>query len=984
MTNDEAAKSHGGAMKKRFSIFAAAVFLLTGSLLAQGNQTGELTGTARASDGTALPGVTVTIESPALQGRRTQSTGANGDYVFKFLPPGSYTVRFELAGMRAVLQQTTVDLGKTVRADATLAQAVASEAVTVTAGALDAEATAVHSTNFDDRQVQQLPISPAGRTIDQIAALAPEVTQNTPNANQLQINGGFSYDNVFLVDGVDIDDHYFGSPTNNLVIEDAVQETQVLTSNISAEYGRFSGGVVNAVTKTGGNTFHGSGRVDMTNDNWRANTPFENDNGVHHPSQLNDVFTGTLGGKLLTDRLWFFAAGRYFDTSTQVTLPETGETITQTDKEPRLEFKLTGNLNESHSIQAAYTYSKEELQRVAFPFSIDPNGIEHPNFPSSLIVGTYHGVLSSSLFATAQYSQKKFEFKGSGGTSPDIHDSPIICSTLALCAYNAPYFDATDPEQRNNQQYAGSLNYFATTQKLGSHDLKVGAEYFKVTEIGGNSQSATNFTFYADYLQDANGHPVIQNGRLVPLFNDNTLLLSWVPLRGAEAQLKTTAVYFNDAWRITPNLSANLGVRYEHVTGDGPGNASLTSNHVVVPRLGVSYDVDSKGHLVLSGSYGQYAGGSNPNNFLNTTNVANPDVVLGFYTGPPGQGRDFNPGFDPANYQTFQGFFPTVNVQNAGGLRSPVVTEWTASAGTTFGSRSSAAVTYINRKHKNFIDDFITRDLGTTDVIKNGTDFGEFDNRLYRNTDLPQREFQAVAFQSRFGGFFKNLQTDVNYTYMIKDEGNIEGEGSNQPARTSLFGDYPEIYVPDRNFPVGRLLGYQKHKLRILNAYSLPTGAGNFTFGLVYRFDSGTAYDLVALQQPLSDIQIARDPGYANLPANQPLYFGGRGTQVFPSQSRFDFALNYDIPIWKALSPWVKVQLFNVFNTKYRTGFDTTIVPCTKAGDGSVPAGCAANPPLDSNGLPTTFVPGSSFGNARGTTDYQAAREIQLSAGIRF
>jgi len=969
-------------MRRRLLLGLGIFSLAAAGLFAQGVQSGELSGTVKASDGTSLPGVTVTVESPALQGKRSVTSGANGDYVFKLLPPGAYTVQFELSGMRVVVKQATVELGKTARADATLAQAVAAEAVTVTAAATDADATAVHSTNLDEKAVQRLPISPAGRTIDQIAALAPEVTQNTPNANQLQINGGFAFDNVFLVDGVDIDDHYFGSPTNQLVIEDAVQETQVLTSNISAEYGRFSGGVVNAVTNSGGNQFHGSARVDLTNDSWRANTPFENENGVDHQSKVNEVFTGTLGGKVLTDRLWFFAAGRYFDNSNQITLPVTASTFTQTDKEPRLEFKLTGNINESHSLQAAYTYSKEELQRVAFPFTIDANAIEHPDFPSSLIVGTYHGVLSSNLVATAQFSQKKFEFKGSGGTSSAINDSPIICSTLSLCAYNAPYFDATDPEQRNNQQFAASLNYFVSSQKLGSHDLKLGGEYFKVTEIGGNSQSSTNYTFYADYLQDASGHPVIQDGRLLPLFNDNTLILSWVPLRGAEAQLKTTAVYFNDSWKITPNLSANLGVRYEQVSGDGPGNASLTDNHVLVPRLGMAWDVNADGRFVLSGSYGQYAGGSNPNNFLNTTNVANPDVTIGFYTGPPGQGRDFQPGFDPANYQTFLGSFPTLNVKNAGSLRAPVVTEYTASVGTALSSNASAALTYVNRKHKNFIDDFITRDLGTTDVVKDGVDYGTFDNRLYRNTDLPERKFQALAFQGRYR--IHNLQSDLNYTYMIQDEGNIEGEAPNQPARTSLFGDYPEIYVPDRNFPVGRLAGYQKHKLRLLEAYTLPTKAGNFTLGAVYRFDSGTPYSLVALQQPLSDIQLSHDPGYANVPQNQPLYFGGRGTQTFPSQSRFDFALNYDIPIWKTLSPWVKFEVFNVFNTRYRTGFDTTIVPCTKSSDGSVPSGCAANPPLDASGLPTTFVPGSSFGLARGTTDYQAPRQFQMSAGVRF
>ena len=100
------------------------------------------------------------------------------------------------------------------------------------------------------------------------------MTDNTPNTGQLSISGGFAFDNVFLIDGVDVNDNFFADVTD-VFIEDAVDETQVLTSGISAEYGRFSGGVVNLITKRGGNQFSGSFRTNFSNPAWTDETPFE-------------------------------------------------------------------------------------------------------------------------------------------------------------------------------------------------------------------------------------------------------------------------------------------------------------------------------------------------------------------------------------------------------------------------------------------------------------------------------------------------------------------------------------------------------------------------------------------------------------------------------------------------------------------------------------------------------------------------------------
>jgi len=563
----------------RLSVFISLFLMGSGVALGQGVQTGALSGNVRLSDGSGVPGVTVTIESPVLQGKRTQSSGPNGDYIFKFLPPGDYTATFELAGMKKVTRTAKVDVGQTTRADATMEIAAAAEAITVSGEATAVEKSAVHGATYTAQEIDHLPVA---RTLAAISALSPGLTTNTPNAGQLSISGAFAYDNKFLVDGVDINDNLFGTATNGLVIEEAIAETQILTSGISAEYGGFSGGVVNAITKSGGNQYHGSFRTDFTNDRWVKNTPIEDASGVSKPYKLNETYTGTLGGKIITDRLWFFGSGRYFKTDNQVTLPQTLETFQSPNKDERWEAKLTANISDSHTLQGTYTKDTRSTTRVAFSGAslqtIETSAIENPSFPTKLYVGNYHGVLTSNLFASLQYSEKKFQFSNDGGSDTNlVTGSPFLTATLSpLQAYNAPYFDQTDPEDRNNKQWAGSVNYYLSTAKLGSHDLKLGGEIFTSIHTGGNSQSPTSFVFYADYKTDAAGKPVFDaNHRLIPVFDPGTSGLSnYLALRGSEADLKTSSVYINDAWQLNNHLSANIGFRYEKVKGTGSGGVT--------------------------------------------------------------------------------------------------------------------------------------------------------------------------------------------------------------------------------------------------------------------------------------------------------------------------------------------------------------------------------------------------------------------------
>src|SRR5262245_63066410 len=113
-----------------------------------------------------------------------------------------------------------------------------------------------------------------------------------------------------MINGVDINDNLFGT-ANNLFIEDAIQETNILTGAISAEYGRFSGGVINMITKSGGNAFSGSFRENLQNNGkWLDETPFERQAGITTPSIWNKNSEGTFGGPIAKARIWLFPSGR--------------------------------------------------------------------------------------------------------------------------------------------------------------------------------------------------------------------------------------------------------------------------------------------------------------------------------------------------------------------------------------------------------------------------------------------------------------------------------------------------------------------------------------------------------------------------------------------------------------------------------------------------------------------------------------------------
>ena len=183
------------------------------------------------------------------------------------------------------------------------------------------------------------------------------------------------------------------------------------------------------------------------------------------------------------------------------------------------------------------------------------------------------------------------------------------------------------------------------------------------------------------------------------------------------------------------------------------------------------------------------------------------------YSGPAGQGSDFAPGFDVNNYsQVIWANFPTANIDVAPGIRSPSVREFTVALGQQLGRSGRIKATYAWRTTSNFVDDFIDLSTGVTNVPLVGT----LANRVFRNTDQPTREYQALIFQTSYRP--RGAVTVVgDYTLQLRNHGNFVGETANRPGIPSVFGNFPEVFGPalDRLMPEGRLDGYQRHKLRV-------------------------------------------------------------------------------------------------------------------------------------------------------------------------
>jgi hypothetical protein len=292
---------------------------------------------------------------------------------------------------------------------------------------------------------------------------------------------------------------------------------------------------------------------------------------------------------------------------------------------------------------------------------------------------------------------------------------------------------------------------------------------------------------------------------------------------------------------------------------------------------------------------------------------------------------------------------------------------------------------YVWRKATGLVESFIDDPsaAGKTVVSQDGVTFGTFDNVTYRNTDAAVRNYQGLELMGNYQ-LRANWSAAAHWTVQLKNEGNYEGEAANAPGAPSVIGDYPEILVESRNFPMGNLDDFQRHKVRAWMTYLVDAGRfGSFDVTPMWRYNSALSYSLVANSVPLSAIQRSRNPGYARLPGSgangsQTLFFDERGSEEFAGYGLVDLAVTYQVPVWKTLKPWVKMEVLNALNNDKLIGWDTSLA--------IDPASA-----LDANGLPTGYLKGARFGQGTSTAHYArprpgltGGRTYFAALGLRF
>ena len=902
--------------------------------------TGSLSGVVT-TEGNPLPGVTVTVSSPALQGTRTAVTSDAGGYSFPALPPGAYKVRFELAGMAPVEKNVLVQLSQPAKLEADMRVSAVTEAITVTAEAPAVLETTGVATSFSQETISKLPV---GRNIRDTTLLAPGVNPNGVN-RQITINGGPSYDNIFMVNGVVVNENLRGQP-HNLFIEDAIQETTVITSGISAEYGRFTGGVVSTLTKSGGNEFQGSFRDTFTNPNWTEKPDFAN--ATDPPDITNQVYEATLGGRIIRDRLWFFAAGRKAKTSFGLQTFATGIAFSNSFNEKRYEGKLTAQITPNHNLVGSYLDVDNVESNNVFPEIYDERSIvPSRSLPNSLSTVNYNGVFGSNLVVEASWSEKEFAFVNSGGRFTDRINGTWIGDSVTAARMWAPVFcGVCTPEERNSGGKGLKGTYFLSTRNLGNHSIAVGADRFEETRIVNNHQSGSDYTISARVR--------VVGKNVYPVFNSGTRL-SWQPIfvESPGTDLSSDAFFINDKWDLSNFLSFNIGARYDANDAVDADGEQISDDSNISPRLGVNWDVQGNGRHRVTANYARYASkiGDGSNVFSTAQAAGSPGSFTWRYTGP-----DIN-SLDPNFAGPFIGTEQALNMlfawfDSVGGnnntalmtsssypgygsifresLQTPSADEYTLGYGMQITSRAAARVDLVRREWHNFYARQVNEPA--LRIIPPNNIAGDMSVTVNDN-EFTNRTYNAVELQLNWAPM-NNFSVGGNYTWS-KLWGNDVGEGGGTATIRNTPGEifYPEYLNYDRRRPDGYLGQDRTHRARIWASYDMNTPIGSFSLSGIQSYDSGFAYSAVGSIDATGRSAnyaacsatvtracfngIATNPGYVRNGAGDlhDYFFSDRGEYRTSARIATDLALVYTTPSFGRVSAFIRGDVLNVFNT---------------------------------------------------------------------
>ena len=996
-------------------LFLAVAVLGAGSLAYGQATTGSISGQVRSSDGQPLPGVTVAAASPMLQGIRIAVTSESGDYLFPALPPGTYAVSFELAGFQTLTRSQQVASGYSARVDGLMSLATVNESVTVVAAEAQPLAeTAQVATVFKQDLMATLP---SNRTIDAVMLMAPSVHATGPRG-AFSVGGALTYENVYTLNGAVINENLRGS-AYPLYIEDALQEVTVATGGVSAEYGRFSGGMISAVTKSGGDIFSGSVRTSFANDYWRSKTPHANDPkrmGTSPEPATNPMYEATLGGPIAQKRLWFFGATRIRSEETVRSTLMTNQSYTRTNDEKRYEAKLTYTPQPSHSLQGSYIKIDQTQLKFTSMNVMDLDSLANQQQPSDLLSLRYNGIVAPNFSVEVQYSSRHLTLNTGAATRDRIKGTLLVDASKGFRYFSPTFCSVCGDENRDNDDFLAKGSYFLSTRAAGAHHFVFGYDRFNDKMLQNAYASGSDYRIQGtSSILSADGSSVF------PQFMPNTTQIWYTPVNQPSlgSNLRMHSIFLNDSWRIGDRVTLNLGVRWDKNNAEDGGGAVVANEGLLSPRLAVIWDPAGNERWAINASYARYVVPMTSNVAASTTAAGNAAVYVWLYQGPA-----INPDptaplqtsaaaiervfdwFDANNIRNttpVSSFAPGKNIQIVESLKSPNADEYTVGTSRRLGSRGTLRVDAAWRRYHDFYSQRADTSTGrVTDDLGN-----RFDLFVVENTNSVSRRYSGLSTQASVR-VSDSVNVGGNYT-LSYTRGNFDGETSGAGPSVAQIAAYPEYKSANWNAPDGYVAADQRHRARLWATMTteLPQSAGSLTFGLLQQVGSGVPYGAVGTgSSGINTVPYVANPGYLAAPGpggSVDYYFTPRDAFRTETTFRTDLSVNYSHRVHAGRAQpelFFHGELLNVFRDFQICGCGasafsnggatdlTTIGQSVRTARNAAALYQAFNPftttPVRGVNWDFNTTPGAAFGSPLNAFAYTTPRLFRFSLGVRF
>jgi outer membrane receptor for ferrienterochelin and colicin len=950
-------------MKSRFAGYGRFALLLaagTSLVMAQSAQTIAINGQVVDNKGAVISGAAIRLKSPALQGQRTFLTDAEGRFNARLLPPGDYVIEVMKDGFHTISLRQTVGLGQTFSPRITL-NVVEQVTVEVTAALPQTDKTEISTTsNFKLESVNALPM---GRTMEDMLTVAPGVVDAPGNTvNGSQIRGSMSTNNRVTLDGQEVSDSIYGSRGVS-VIDDAVDEIQVISGAIPAEYGDVDGGVINAVTKSGGNEYHGVFRSILSDAGWSALQPKQDKAGI--VQKLNHTDSLSVGGYILKDKLWFFLAARQSKTSNSGAIgsgsPFAGAPYSTTNDDKRLQGKLTYTLNDAHSLVYAFTTHYQEQAGLDYGAGDPAALVPQINQDSSWSL-SWRATWASNLFMEARVGGKKERLTG-GGVAGGV--DPIYDYGTGYFFGNGIFNQNDGGDNRDNR--SADLKFTLVFEGLGSHQLDMGFNYNVAANRARNDQGPNSRLIFASPVD-----PIL--GLAAPS------ALAVYTTSDAKANTKSLGFFVNDRWSLNNRVTLNLGLRRDHYSADNTQNSLSTSASGWSPRLGVKWDIFGDDVWQVGAAFSRYNAKPLANILRAVSNSGSPtETDYPYIGGVDGNGnatfaalRDLT-NYDYTSPQSYSN--PSFNVRFAPNLHAPHTNEYQLSVSRTFRTSQLAGyvkLTAVKREYKDLFDYRVGNDGTVTPPGALGVATGPIYVKVWQNDPEAKREYKDLELEGgvQYGAW--DLNGNVTWSSL---KGNYQGESTNSPASGQGLANFTtqdgvKMYSNSYTSPYGYLVGHQPLRTRLTGGYHFDWAVGRTSIGAIYRFDSG-AHDSRTRQAKLdafnSGLSTQASPAsgtFTQYENNQ------RGNLVYNSSAYTDLAITQDFKLFKLASAnvaaFVKVTITNVFNHQQQLTYQNVW-----------------NAP-EFGTLSDAFKPAPKTGTPTSSTNFGESRGIQVQAGFKF